>query len=189
MKLSILILLCSIIISCTPKCEKVYFTANDRNWFENYEINDKLIFKSNQNDFDTILITNKELIKPDGECILFASDGYDREYARVEYEIQKDTFKLVQDYFVQIRANEENKDANPVLRLLNIEFSISNLPKSKPSDLNSDWKNVYRFNENNCPYTNLNGMFGLTEFEWDKNFGLVTYKNNEGEKWILIKKE
>lgn len=191
MKHTIIIFLGFLIISCTPKCENVYFTVNDRNWFDNYEINDKLIFKSNLHNFDTILITNKIIKKPEGNCTLLVSGGYDRAYARIEYEIQKDTFKLIQDYFIQIVANEKKKDASPVIRFLNMEYSnLKNKPpKSKPSDFNPDWKNVYTFNEDNCPYTNLNGKFGITEFEWDKTYGLVTYKNENDEKWVLVHKE
>ena len=31
--------------------------------------------------------------------------------------------------------------------------------------------------------------FGIVEFEWDKNFGLVSYSNTHGEKWVLFSKE
>jgi hypothetical protein len=116
---------------------------------------------------------------------------FDKDFVRIDYEIKKDTFKLVNDYFVQIAANENLKDASPVIRLLNMEYSNSrnNLPIPKASELNSDWKNVYTFDKENCPYSNLNGRFGLTEFQWDKNYGLISYENESGEKWILLKKE
>ena len=176
--------------SCGSDCTNVYFTENDKNWVSEYNIGDKMIFKSQLNNFDTIFITNKIIKKPIGKCNPFVSD-FDKEFVRIDYKIKKDTFKLVEDYFIQIAANENLKDASPVIRLLNMEFSNSknNLPELKESDLNSKWKNVYTFNKDNCPYINLNGKFGLTEFKWDKNYGLISYKNENGEEWILIEEE
>ncbi|WP_028891100.1 hypothetical protein [Tenacibaculum sp. 47A_GOM-205m] len=190
MKYLILIIICVIIQSCGSDCTNVYFTENDKTWFNNYEAGNKLIFKSQLNDFDTIFITNKITKEPKGECNPFVSN-FDKEFARIDYKIKKDTFNLVEDYFIQINANEKKKDASPVIRLLNLEFSSFNniLPKTKQSELKTEWKNVYTFNKNNCPYSNLNGKFGLTEFEWDKEFGLISYTNEKGEKWTLIKKE
>jgi len=189
MKYLILIIICVIIQSCGSDCTNVYFTENDKTWFNNYEAGNKLIFKSQLNDFDTIFITNKITKEPKGECNPFVSN-FDKEFARIDYKIKKDTFNLVEDYFVQINANEKLDDSSPVIRLLNLEYSNYNhyLPKIETSDLNSDWKNVYTFNKDNCPYSNLNGKFGLTEFQWDKYYGLVSYTNDKGEKWILIKK-
>jgi hypothetical protein len=190
MKYLILIFVCLFIQSCDSDCTNVYFTENDKTWFTNYNIGDKIIFKSQLNDYDTIFITNKVIKEPKGECNPFVSD-FDKDFVRIDYEIKKDTFKLVDDYFIQIAANENLKDASPVIRLLNMEYSNSrnNLPTPKMSELYPDWKNVYTFNKDYCPYSNLNGRFGLTEFQWDKNYGLVSYKNESGEKWILLKKE
>lgn len=189
MKYLILILVCLFIQSCSD-CKNVYFTENDKTWFTNYNVGDKIIFKSQLNDYDTIFITNKVIKEPKGECNPLVSN-FDKDFVRIDYEIKKDTFKLVDDYFIQIAASENLKDASPVIRLLNMEYSNSrnNLPTPKASELNADWKNVYTFNKDNCPYSNLNGRFGLTEFQWDKNYGLVSYKNESGEKWILLKKE
>ena len=180
-----------ILQSCIPDCKNIYFTENDKMWFTNYNIGDKIIFKSQMGDFDTILITNKILDKPKGNCPLFASGGFDREFARIDYQIKKDTFKLIEDYFVQISANDKLEDASPVIRLFNMEFSTFNneLPTQKYSKINSDWKNVYTFNESNCPHHDLKGKFGIIEFEWDKEIGLVSYSNEDGEKWIFHRKE
>lgn len=166
----------------------MYFTENDKTWFTNYEVGNKLIFKSQLNDYDTIFITNKVIKEPKGECNLFVSN-FDKDFVRIDYKIKKDSFKIVEDYFIQINANEKLEDASPVIRLLGLEYSSfdNTLPKTKQSDLNTDWKNVYTFNKDNCPY--YNSRFGLTEFEWDKVYGLVTYMNERGEKWTLIKRE
>lgn len=186
----ILILIFSLIQSCGPNCEKVYFKETDKTWLSNYKPGDTLIFKSQFNDFDTIFITNKIMKEPIGECRLFVND-YVAEYGRVDYEMKKDSFDLVQNYFIQIAADNKKRDATPVIRFLNMEYSnLMYKPlKSIPSKSNPKWKNVYIFNEKNCPYTNLEGKFGITEFEWDKNYGLVTYRNKNGEKWQFIKKE
>lgn len=191
MKYIILIFFCIAIQSCAQDCENVYFTENDKTWFSNYNVGDKLIFKSQKNDLDTLLITNKVMKEPQGNCKTFVSGGFDREFARIDYKMKKDALNTIEDYFIQINANEKKKDASPVIRLLNFEFSSFNniLPKKKQSELKTEWKNVYTFNKDNCPYSNLNGKFGLTEFEWDKEYGLISYENNKGEKWILIKKE
>ncbi|GAB1308601.1 hypothetical protein KH5_12840 [Urechidicola sp. KH5] len=190
MKYLILIIIFVFIQSCSSDCINVYFTANDKTWFNNYEIGNKLIFKSQLNDFDTIFITNKVIKEAKGECNPFVSK-FDKDFARIDYKIKKDTFNIVEDYFVQISANEKLENSSPVIRLLNLEYSNydHDLPKTKLSELNSDWKNVYVFNKDNCPYSNLNGKFGITEFEWDKDYGLVSYKNDKEEKWVLIKKE
>ncbi len=191
MKYLILIFFCLSIQSCAQDCENVYFTENDKTWFTNYNVGEKLIFKSQENDLDTIFIINKVMKEPNGNCKTFVSGGFDREFARIDYKMKKDSLKTIEDYFIQINANEKKKDASPVIRLLNLEFSSFNniLPKTKQSELKTEWKNVYTFNKDNCPYSNLNGKFGLTEFEWDKEYGLVSYTNDKGERWILIKKE
>jgi hypothetical protein len=187
MKYLNLILCCLFIQSCSD-CTNVYFTENDKTWFVNYDVGDKLIFKSQYNDYDTILITNKILKEPQGECKPFVSN-FDKEYARVDYQIKKDTFEIVKGYLIQINANEELEDSSPVIRFLDLEYSNYDniLPKTEQSELNTDWKNIYTFNRDNCPYYNT--RFGLTEFEWDKVHGLVSYKNENDEKWILLKKE
>jgi len=190
MKPIILIFSIAILQSCVPDCKKLYLKEADKVWFSNYKIGDKLIFKSQYNDFDTIHITNKVITKPTGDCKVFVSN-YMAEFVRIDYEMKKDTFDLIEDYFIQISAEDENKNAIPVIRLLNMEYSNFGHKslKAKPSEINSNWKSIYTFNKANCPYTDLNADFGLTEFEWDKSYGLVTYKNVKGEKWILIKKE
>ena len=80
----ILILIFSLIQSCGPNCEKVYFKETDKTWLSNYKPGDTLIFKSQFNDFDTIFITNKIMKEPIGECRLFVND-YVAEYGRVDY--------------------------------------------------------------------------------------------------------
>ena len=190
MRLLILLLFFLLIQSCGPDCKKIYFKETDKVWFSNYNTGDKLIFKSQLNDFDTIFISNKIMKEPIGKCNLFVND-YVAEYVRVDYEMKKDSFDLVQDYFIQIAADNKNRDATPVIRFLNMEYSnLMHKPlKSNPSKTNPKWKSVYLFNDENCPYTNLAGKFRITEFEWDKNYGLVAYENIIGEKWQLIKKE
>lgn len=184
----VLIFLFFLVQGCDP-CIKVPLLENEKFWFSNYETGDKIIFKSQANDFDTLLITNKVINKPTGECNPLVSN-FDKEFVRVDYSMKKDTFRVVNDYFIQLSANERNKSL-PILRLLNIECSSlkSNLLKLKISEVNPNWKNVYTFNRNNCPYMNFNGKFGIVEFEWDKNFGLVSYSNTHGEKWVLFSKE
>lgn len=121
---------------------------------------------------------------------LYVND-YVAESIRVDYEMKKDSFDLVQDYLIQIVADNKKRDATPVIRFLNMEYSnYEHKPlNSIPSESNPKWKNVYIFNENNCPYIRPSGKFGITEFEWDTNYGLVSYKNLNGEKWQFIKKE
>ncbi len=186
MKHLIFIIICLSIISCKPECKNVYFQPNDKIWFDKYNVGDKVVFKSQLNDYDTILITKKFIKKPDGNCILFASGGFDREYARIEYEIKKDTFKLHYGWLVQAVA-DENKDEVPVLRFLNMEFSNQNLPEKKVSSSNPKWENVYTFNESNS--NTGYGIYSIIEFEWDMKYGLVSYKNANGEKWSLERKE
>ena len=190
MKSLILILFIALLQSCVPNCKKVYFKETDKTWFSNYEDGDILIFKSQYDDFDTIYITKKIVKQPVDDCKVFVNN-YSAEFVRIDYKMKKDSFDLVEDYLIQIAADEKSRDATPVIRLLNMEYSnFEHISlKTKPSELNTKWKSVYTFNKTNCPYTNLNGKFGLTEFEWDKNYGLVTYKNEKGESWMLIKKD
>lgn len=69
MRFLTLILIFSQIQSCGPNCEKVYFKETDKAWFSYYNAGDKLIFKSQLNNFDTIFITNIIMKEPIGECI------------------------------------------------------------------------------------------------------------------------
>jgi len=188
MNKTLLAILATLITSC---CTKVEFKKNDYFWFDKYEKGEKIIFLSDKGDYDTIEITETVLNKPTGDCNLMVSN-YDRAFARVDYGIKKDTFKIHDDYFVQQSAELDNKDAIPVLRLFNMEFNDFEgalIPTStKLSTLDKEFLECYVFDSRNCAM-NYNQNFGMVKFIWSRELGLIRYENDKGESWEFLKKE
>jgi hypothetical protein len=171
-----------IISSC---CTDVYFKSEERFWSENYNKGDELIFESNNGDLDTIKITDVIIKIPSGECNPMVSN-YDKEFVRVDYQIKKDTFKIHNGWFIQHSAEPEGKPAIPVLRFLNMEYNQweGSLKESKIELPNNENRNVFVFDKSNCGM-NYNQKFGLINLKWNKDVGLISYENSEGEIWVL----
>ena len=187
MKRALLALLTFVFISC---CEKVEFKENDYFWFDKYESGDKIVFVSNNGDYDTISISKTILTKPTGDCNVMVSN-YDNAFARVDYSVRKDTFKMHTDYFVQQVAELGKKDAIPVLRLFNMEFNEHQgklIPTATNlNTLNREVGSCYLFNDRNC-VMNYNQNFGMVNFIWSEELGLIKYENSKGETWEYLKK-
>lgn len=179
------IILMSTLSSC---CTEVYFKNEETFWYSNYEKGDELVFESTNGDLDTLKITNLVIKKPTGECNPLVSN-YDKEFVRVDYQIKKDTFNIHNGWFIQHSAEPENKPALPVLRFLNMEYnqwegSLKEVEIELPNMKNLK---VYLFDESNCGM-NYDQNFGLINFNWNKEVGLISYENTHGEIWTLKQK-
>lgn len=160
---------------------------NERYWYELYEKGQKLVFKSNCGDFDTIIIVDKIHNLPSGRCNYLVDDT-SHEFIRIDYKIKKDSFKVLENYLLQLKAEEGDIKSLPILRLLNMECGYVS---------GQDWittqsifgkreaNTLIKFNKEICGM-NFNGRYGLTEFTWDKTKGLVEYRNDEDEVWTLL---
>ena len=166
-------------------CTEVYFKTDETFWFDKYDKGDKLIFESNNGDLDTVIITNKIIKKPTGECNPMVST-YDKEFVRIDYQIKKDSFKTHKGWLVQHSAETEDKTALPVLRFINMEYNQweGSLKQSEIQLANKKKVKVFVFDESNCGM-NYNQNFRLINFKWSKQMGIVSYENNIREIWRL----
>lgn len=188
-KLNCLFILFFLISSC---CKEVPFNPKDSFWYSIYSINDSIIFLSNNHDFDTLVISDVIIKEPEGKCNLLVS-SYERAFARIDYKINKDTFSTDQNYLVQFRQEPEGMESVPVIRVFNMEFhqdlqNNKSLIKEKyflksKNELLSD---CFLFNDQNCELR-YGQSFGMVEFIWSKDLGLVLYKNEKGETWEYYK--
>lgn len=170
-------------------CETVPFNPDDKFWFENYSLNDSIIYLSNNNDLDTLVISDVIINEPDGKCNWLEVSQYDQAFARIDYQVTKDSFNTDQNYLIQFSQNPDKENSLPVIRLFNMEFyedlqrgrkliKTQHFLKSK-NKLLSD---CFLFNHQNCELK-YGQSFGMVEFIWSKELGLISYKNNQGETW------
>lgn len=183
-KITLFLISIFILSSC---CTKVYFESGETFWSENYEVGDEIIFKSNRGDYDTLKITNIIHYKPTGDCNILVSN-YDCEFVRIDYSIKKDTFLLETGWLVQHSAEPNDKSSIPVLRFLNMEYNESEGPLKiiKIDQGSNPNKEVFLFDNTNCGM-HYNQKFGVINFLWSKEKGLIGYENSSGEKWEIEK--
>jgi len=183
-KISKYLILCFVISSC---CTEVYFKPNEIFWFENYQAGEELTFISNNGDIDTVKITNIHIKKPTGDCSPLVSN-YDNEFVRVDYQIKKDTFEIINGWLIQHSAEPGSEIALPVLRFLNMEYNQQegDLKEEIIDFGNREKVKVFVFDKTNCGM-NYNQKFGLVNFKWGINEGLISYQNSTGETWLLKK--
>jgi len=191
-RMKIVAFFCMIFIwqSC---CKKVPFSQSDKFWFDCYVENSKAIFKSNFNDFDTMVIISKVVNVPDGKCNRLVGE-YDQAHANVQYEIKKDSFETDRNYLVQLTQKPGGNKTYPVIRFLNMEFSeyelgVRDLNLRVCPIIGSNFTVVdscFVFNSENCGM-NYGQPFGLQEIFWSKQYGMISYKNSKGEVWLLYK--
>lgn len=162
------------------------FESEDTFWFEAYKDGDELVFKSNKGDYDTLKIVAVMHYEPKGECNAMVSN-YDKEFVRIDYAMKKDTFDVETNWFVQHSA-EPDKKALPILRFLNMEYNEwGGPPRTITGGQGGGIANeVFLFDSTNCVMT-YGQKFGIVNFFWSRENGLIGYENNRGEKWALEK--
>jgi len=169
-------------------CGIVSFKAENQFWYKVFEEGEQIIFKSDQGNYDTLYISAVDESIPTGECNYNVSTD-DRAFAKVDYRITREGFELSEDYLVQLTERSPETPGIPVIRWLNMEFHSKagdglGLQKIDyyPIGTTIACKDCFLFNARNCGI-NYDQDFGMVEFVWSKQEGLLHYRHRTGELW------
>jgi hypothetical protein len=184
------ILLCFLISSC-----KFDFEETDLTFYNNYRVNQLLIFKSDRDEIDTFIITSKNKFYNDWAPL--ERDGkYNPPNAVVKYEkLHSNEFKTlnlnVNDYedanlLYFRKSNPENKSAS-------IMFSFQNILEEFPSNMAEVEKEKIVFKEKyvECYFfkkdTDNMKPNEIKKIYLDSNLQILKYELKSGEIWYQTK--
>lgn len=182
----LIIILLILLTSCV---KKTYFTENDLEWFNVYEVNDTLIFQeTNSLLIDTTIIVQK-IIKHTGYNPI--SSEKDNHMARLSYQNNK--YKHLNELgaeMLEMYKYDNNVDAKPWLSYLGFSYDLSNydfeFENSTLHLTNKYFDKVYILNKvKNKHHRKTQDMNPKTLY-WDKTNGIIKYETYEGAIWERI---
>jgi len=199
-KVFFLVLMVGMTACGLPYCKKIKFDENDLLWLNPYEKDDTIIFVSNLDRFDTILVTAKDVYNPsntfifdlrgcncwEGDNEFNAIAGFDLNF------IDKDL----------IQENPNVTDGG---------FSINKVEKGKAAELSFSFCELYSrkittdndtsillsnklvsdcisIKKDECDIGQAQSKLNIQDFIWSKQFGLIQYTLETGEKYSYFKK-
>lgn len=193
MKIPLLFLILFIIMSCSgtyENCNQIKIERRKLLWIQGYNLNDQIVLKSDQGNFDTLELIEKSVgFSP---CNKFELGP--NQYESYNYTFLSSNFKQV-----------ENKSAGLSYSTDDVLYGKNKMMVSAfglnwaSSDLGID-KKIYketikvqgvtdsietmRFKSSNC----LSDVPEIKYFNWSKRYGLVKYQTNSGETYEYFKK-
>jgi hypothetical protein len=184
------ILLLVLLYSCN--CVETYLTKEEKEWFSVYRKGQNIVFKSNKENLDTIVVIEKIETHNNKDCnwieigtmqphIMFitlkSKICHNESYCEGQIFISKD------------KENEKCVPSFSFLGLLEKSEPKGTLPKPqriKLTTINKIYTSAYYF-EDGINANNFGNNY-LKSFYWDKKDGLIRYEAHDGEVFELLKK-
>jgi hypothetical protein len=173
-------------------CEKLDLVNEDIEWFEPYEINQKLFFKNQFNDIDSMIVYDKSLKYTQCNKFELSEYQYQKAYLRIN---DLNESNLARNNKIQITfTQKEKKD----LSLKNFVvygyyFNIHDLNTELNDTIidlkhfNKDKVKCYVFESKNSPAYG-HSTSKLNKFFWNKEKGLVKYIVNDTLEYEIFEK-
>lgn len=192
-KLVIFLSICySVILSSCGKCIETHLTIHEKEWFCVYKKNQNIIFKSNLNHLDTIVVTEKIETHNNMDCNYYGIGPMQPHVMYITLNSKICHNESYCDGGIFISKDQADKIFFPSFRLFGLYYSKINpeiLDKEEWLILNTSQKkysHVYIF-EDGINAKNFGNNY-LKSFYWDKKEGLIRYDTSEGEVFELLKK-
>ena len=189
--ISLLFVLIIIICACNNGCIKTHLSNDEREWFSVYEKGDKIIFKSNLGNFDTLVITSVTNDFTNLDCNRMGVGKFQQEFINVRFQPKSwDTMIQYNGGEIAIYKNDPDQYVYPSFKIFGLEYDdvvqkhnfISE--KIKLTSNNKSYS-VYSFKEE-INATNY-GKY-LTSYYWNMDDGLIRYVLKKGEIFDFVKK-
>lgn len=183
-----------------PYCKKVKFDENDLMWLNPYEKGDSIIFASNLDRFDTIVVTAKDIFNPSNTfifdlrgCNCWEGDNEFNAIASFGLNfIDKDIIQKnpnITDGFFSVEKFEKGKAAE-------LSFSFCELYPRKISSENDTSillnnkliQYCIYIRRDECDIGQRQSKLNIQNYIWSKQFGLVQYTLETGETYSFFKK-
>lgn len=175
------------------KCIETNLTNEEKEWFSVYEKGQTIIFKSNEGNLDSIVITEKVKQHNNSDCNYYGIGPMQPEIMLINLNFKTCKTESYCDGGIFISKDEVDKIFNPSFRLFGLfssDIDATSLPKETEVILKTTKRkyiNVYVF-EDGINAKNF-GRGYLKSFYWDKKEGLIRYDTSEGEVFELLKKD
>ena len=183
-----------------PYCIKNPFEKEDMLWLNPYEKGDIVIFQSTQGRLDSILITAKDIFNPtntfifdlrgcncwEGDNEFNAIAGFDFKFIDVDL-MQKNP--NVQDGLLSIEKVNKNKPILATFEFCEL-YSRENTTYKDTSIVFSKKRiaDCKVFHRKDCDIGKSKSKLIVENFVWSKQFGLVQYVIETGERFDYLKK-
>lgn len=190
-------LLALILFSCFfSECDKVNFSQEDRDWMSGYVLGDTLVFKNvNKEQRDTFVIQYCSTSYSDCNKIEKGDKQYEEGLVSAVSINQSEVDNHYNCGFSFWQTKELQHDSiNPSSKTFNVfDFNSKDIYDAK-SELNSFDKQVDFYNKNVFGYNfeskirkgeNLCSQ-KIQSFFWSKKYGLISYKYQSGEEYVLF---
>jgi hypothetical protein len=189
----LLILFTIILSSCNfCNCVETHLTEDEKSWFSAYEKGQKIIFKSNLGNLDTIEITKKVETYGNKDCNWFEIGRIQNNIMSIEFKPKVCHNESYCDGGMYIGKDDINKKAFPTFILFGLtqknglKYLVPKQENIKLITTSKTYSQVYHFEKG------VNAKsFGTNppkSFYWDKKDGLIKYETKDGEVFELLKK-
>ncbi len=179
--------------SCTfGSCAKLDLVKEDIEWFETYKINQKLFFKNQFNQIDSLIVYDKSLRFTQCNKFELSEYQYQKAYIRIN---DLNESNLARNNKIQVTFTQKEKRGLSLKNFIvyGFYFNIHDL-NTELNDtlinlkhLNKDKVKCYVFESKNSPaYGHSNSK--LNKFYWNKEEGLLKYVINDTLEYEIFKK-
>lgn len=192
MKINLILIILSLVILSSCNCVETHLTKDEREWFLTYEKGQNIIFRSNQGNLDTIVVTEKVETYGNKECNWFEIGTIQNNMINVVLKPKKCRAEFYCEGGISIDKDHLNEKCFPGFRLFGLMYSKSyqknypSLEKIKLTTNNKIYPSAYCF-EDGVNANNFGNNY-LKSFSWDKKEGLIRYETHDGEIFELLKK-
>lgn len=197
-KIIILGLALLILLSCgvgSNNCEVIALSKSDKDWFQFYKKHSAICFLSNFKNKDT-LIVNNPIKSVYTTCNKFELSGYQYEELSLSlkpkkcYSIEKDYCEISINFTKHLQKNM-NIDCHKSFRVYDLcTQTLDNMNQYMDTIYIESLKksvSCFTFSFLDTNFTDLNGGDKiLKDFSWSKEYGLIRYELNSGEKFELF---
>jgi len=186
-----LFILLIVTFSCNYGCIQTHLTNEERKWFSVYEKGDRIIFKSNLGNLDTLIVTNVTNDFTNKDCNRMVGK-FQQEFISVKFQPKsRDTMKLYSGGEIDIYKSNQDQYAYPSFKIFGLDYDDveqqHNFISEKIKLLSNDKSYfVYSFKENVNAANYGNGY--LTSYYWNMDNGLIRYILRKGEIFDFVKK-
>jgi hypothetical protein len=177
------------ILICACRCSQTELTASEKEWINAYRENQILIFKSDLNHFDTLVVKIKRNFYSDCNMLETGSVKFHIMSVNLEPKTCPDTNYCV--VTISIEKENQNTPALPFIRAFALEYS-PHIQSDQLTGTNitlstshKSYDSCYIF-ESSLNTTSA-GINYLISFVWDKRDGLIRYTNKRNETFELVK--
>ena len=181
-----------ILISCSCKCIKTNLTKDEKQWFSVYKKGQKIIFKSNLGNLDTLSVTDKYESYGNKDCNCNEVGTIQNNMMNIDLQSKICHNNSYCISGISISKDQIDQKCFPSFNIFGLYFSQihkETLPTEQWLILKTSGKkcsHVYIF-EDGINAKNYGNNY-LKSFYWDKKEGLIRYDTSEGEVFELLKK-